>query len=289
MQSVRMKRAVLVMGLPLVCLAGVAALIVHLVFCPGTQAGTGQTPPPVPASPWRSERTGDVLKHFTNADIQLLYSTVTNVLLSSGIRQQDILDIAIVGSWAQGCARFSPRGISDLDVAVFLGGDWEFDPQRHFHATNNALDAARYRVSVSTDFAEECGRAVDRLLVAASRRMPCVEVLFEPPSWYQTNNPACIMYSLGEREMYGRIMNFPRYVKVFWSAADGEFICMDRDACEVMETFMKSTPNGRAVLGVARDNTATLVELFEDESRIPDHYRGDTNKPGYRMFYFGPN
>ena len=107
---------------------------------------------------------------------------------NKAINTNQIIDIAVVGSFAQGCARLGGDDPSDIDIIIFVKDKKEC---RFFNPKINSIKLAK---------AIDCQLDID--------------ISVQTTNMMEKNNPDWIAYSIIDRKCYGRPENKPRNVKL---------------------------------------------------------------------------
>lgn len=137
-----------------------------------------------------SDVTNDVLNLPPEALLRIEEAQWAEMRLE-GVVTARVVDVCIVGSYAQGCARNENGKESDMDIAVFVA-DYRGCPPA-FRASFGSRVAQRTGLGISFD------------------------VSVQLTNLMQKNNPDWIAYSLRERKLYGRPDGAARNVKLLWS------------------------------------------------------------------------
>lgn len=148
-----------------------------------------------------------------NAPTQFLDKAENYLSKIIGLRamSNEVVDIAVVGSFAQGCARLEGDDPSDLDIVVFV-------KEKGFCG-----------IPMLYKFGKPMAKYLDFSLK--------IELYLQSTNMMEKNNPDWIAYSLLNRKLYGRPDGNPRFIKQI--RCNGKWHAVDRSKYSVVEKYRK--------------------------------------------------
>ncbi|MCK5852710.1 hypothetical protein KAH27_06725 [bacterium] len=148
-----------------------------------------------------------------NAPTQFLDKAETFLSKIIGLRamSNEVVDIAVVGSFAQGCARLEGNDPSDLDIVIFV-------KKKGFCG-----------IPMLYRFGKPMAKALDFPLK--------IELYLQYTNMMEKTNPDWIAYSLLNRKLYGRHNGKPRLVKQI--RCNDKWYAIDRSKYSVVEKYRK--------------------------------------------------
>jgi len=164
-------------------------------------------------------RFNDILNaqpEFINKTEAFLWNIIRE---NKAINTNQIVDIAVVGSFAQGCARVGGEDPSDIDIIIFV------QDKKSCHFFNPKTYTIRLAKVI------DCQLDID--------------ISIQTTNMMEKNNPDWIAYSIVDRKCYGRPDAKPRNVKLI--RQDGKWKAINRDK------YNKLTINSESEAAVEND------------------------------------